>query len=393
MKETGLEAAGRTSALRMAVVTAHSGGGGAFSIEDDIRMVKSSLLYADSVTLFSYSAAMLEDFCAADLAGYERRMEYLAAHTDDVLRGLGLDPSVLQDSTLTGRQRKEIRRRARRINASMMEAVEHLLSIQELTPDLHDIGSVLESGHMKDLQQVMDLGLLTLAPDGFALDPTQDKASVYTEALGRLLKDRRLQPVLDERMSRRVLDAQSSGEPLTDDYTQARARRAAVGAGLIAQLPTFPEASMKDVIDARDQLREPLLSYRAEMKIAAETIKSDAFDYSNLEADIQDLFRDQVEPKLRDFQRELAKTKVVLDAANAMKTTVAAVVSGVGVEASLLLSDAQITLPDLATMGLGSAAAGGVITSGLGIAKARFDEITKRNQEPYFYLYKLSKQL
>ncbi|OZD69951.1 hypothetical protein CH272_02680 [Rhodococcus sp. 05-340-1] len=356
-------------------------------------MVKSSLLYADSVTLFSYSAAMLEDFRAADLAGYERRMEYLAAHTDDVLRGLGLDPSVLRGSTLTGAQRKEIRRRARRINPSMMEALEHLLSIQELTPDLHDIGSVLESGHMKDLQQAMDLGLLTLAPDGFALDPTQDSASVYTEALGRLLKDRRFQPVLDERMSRRVLNAESSSEPLTDGYTEARARRAAVGAGLIAQLPTFPKASMKDVLDAREQLREPLLSYRAEMKIAAETIKSDAFDYSNMEADIQDLFRDQVEPKLRDFQRELAKTKVVLDAATSMKTTVATVVSGVGAGSALLLSNAPIALSNLASMGAGSALAGGVITSGLSVAKARFDEITKRNQEPYFYLYKLVKRL
>ena len=150
------------------------------------------------------------------------------------------------------------------------------------------------------------------------------------------------------------------------DMAGTRWRRAAVGIGLVERLPTFPDAPMSEVIEARKELAEGRARYRTSAKSLADRLESSALD-ATLPSEIDELRYDEVRPSLEDLRRTASETRVAGETIKRLAT------EGYGLP-TILVTIAN--LPDLAAM-LPSAtalatAAGRVAAAGAGEAfKAR----------------------
>ena len=89
----------------------------------------------------------------------------------------------------------------------------------------------------------------------------------------------------------------------------SRAVRTHAGTRLVSHLPAFPDAKVADILEARDELSDPLSAYRAGMKAVEKSLNSQAFD-PELPSEIDELWRDEVDPTIRRLRVDLSKTRI-----------------------------------------------------------------------------------
>ena len=304
--------------LEIAIVTALKKDGGTFSLSADMRLVKSALLYADTVRLFSYGAVMLNSLeSAARSPDSTVLLEFLATCDDDVLRTLGLDPMATPERT-TSRENRERRRQARssRTRALLSDQMDRILEMFDSpTNGVVQLADVYRRSGAQELERAIDLGLLTLSSDGFALGREASNSSDgIGSTLDYLLKDPTIHLMFDPTMSARVRELVSNGRAIPARRTVVNASRAATGAGLIRRLPVFPDASLVDVLDMRVELNDPLAAYRLAVAEFSNKIESGPFG-DDIDAEIDELWEGEVSSRLRDLEVALSKTQLVIDAA------------------------------------------------------------------------------
>ncbi|MDQ6853709.1 MAG: hypothetical protein M3046_08450 [Actinomycetota bacterium] len=84
-----------------------------------------------------------------------------------------------------------------------------------------------------------------------------------------------------------------------------RARRAGAGTGLIAELPAFPNATVRDALDIRRELAPAVVKFRGAMgKLEGELADADPFDPSFSE-ELHLLWESAVAPELQDLEQRV----------------------------------------------------------------------------------------
>lgn len=94
-----------------------------------------------------------------------------------------------------------------------------------------------------------------------------------------------------------------------NELAQSRSLRAVTGAGLLERLPTFPDAPMSMVLEARDELTEGRSAYRRAVKDLTGKLISSAFD-ETLPSEIDELWNDTVRPELRAMKRTISASQI-----------------------------------------------------------------------------------
>ena len=136
-----------------------------------------------------------------------------------------------------------------------------------------------------------------------------------------------------------------------------RSKRAAVGAGFVSHLPTFPSAPMDHVLEARDELADSRADYRRCVRELSEKLVSSALDES-LDTDIAEYWHDALLPAMNNLRTGLQGTRLVRGTARRLIGDWAAALKSGG-------AGAAITVGLLAPHDLRSAA-----VSGAGVAAA-----------------------
>lgn len=167
------------------------------------------------------------------------------------------------------------------------------------------------------------------------------------------------------------------------------AGEAAVGSGLIARLPAFPEAPMDELLDLRNDLDDPLSRYRRSVAELAQRLRVGPFD-AELQADIDHLYRAAVDPALRDLREGFAEHGLVREIVRHLATDVRGVVSGT-VGAVVLLGAAS--LADLnAWLTFASTAAGATLPpTAQALVETRHSQQELRKYDLY-YLYEIERR-
>jgi hypothetical protein len=74
----------------------------------------------------------------------------------------------------------------------------------------------------------------------------------------------------------RTKTMRASGASIWMMYSRSRGRQAGAASGFLARLPTFPLASMDEIVDIRSELDRPLVRFRSEMVTVAQDLAVDA---------------------------------------------------------------------------------------------------------------------
>jgi len=166
--------------------------------------------------------------------------------------------------------------------------------------------------------------------------------------------------------------------------TMTRAGQAVTGAGMVQRLPAFPDTTVAAVLEARDQLHEPLRNYRAATVELSSRLAAGPFD-DDIQPELDDLWRNSVEPAVEKIRKDLAKTRLVRDA---LTDAVTDLTSWVATSAGTFLT---MGVADLAPIpGVITAAAG---TMAMTATKNRIAATDGARNEQLYYLYELDRKL
>lgn len=389
--------------LHVSIVTAPRWLGGAISLQHDAAIVKGALLYADSIHLYSYGAALLLGADSASRNSFDTFAEYLSTLPDEALTGLGFTPP--SGLSLTKAQRHRYRHWARRImggghNTDRLEVI--LAALEPMGTEWKRI----TSRHAIDIERLAEMGLLVHKADGFNLsgDEARDRDS-YAATLEGLLQDLDSRILFDPTMSDVVRRLSGAAEVSVPSQTAKHAREAAVGTQMIGRLPTFPMADLDDILDARATLAEPLANYRTAVMELAAKLPSNAWERASFDSELADAVRSEVLPELKKIRAELSQTRLVSNAVGNTGVQAQSIFGGLASYVTLQLGTLE-HLPD--AINEASTAMGGdsetlakavTTTAGALVAgamaaytetrSARAESRTKR----FYYLFELQQRL
>lgn len=348
------------------------------SLVNELRLLRSSLLYADHVNLIAPSAAWMRDFTPFKTVHPEDPWQSVAAMPPETLLRLGVTDVGF----------REFRRQMRRIGRKPADDPQRLEGEQLWKPSIvklkQQAAEVFDTKESDELDMVLEAGSVTLISDGTRFEEALDQqVDWFRERLMEALADPSSTVLLDE-ITSDFLNTSGRHSVGLPTVANDRSRRAAVGTGLVERLPVFPDAPMSHILEAREELAEGRSEYRESVRELSGKLQSSAMD-ATLTSEIDELWYDSVRPKLRKLQKSTIKTRLMhgtgvrlIDELHNLPTVLVAVV-GIGE-----LADA---LPDLATA---AAATTRVAVAG---AKEAFQAHSTVREHDLVYLLDVNKKL
>jgi hypothetical protein len=282
--------------VRIAITTAPSG----ISLASETRLLKPALLYADHVTLYSPTAALLVSTRSVGEMGEEGMIE--------ILRQVGplIDPNAVTGLDLY----RELQRKKRK-NREEMQA---LLQMRRLLRDsagewLEKVDELLEQAGAAEILPALEAGLVSIDPlvrEGDSGDDALFRA--YLDRLRELLGSGHAYPLLDDQTGDLVRASVNEGVWELGAVPRRRGKQATAASQLMERLPAFPEASIAEVLDIRERLRPPLVRFRAAMVEMERLIEVGAHE-SDFAAEVEDLYIEKVAPALQEMEEAIADDK------------------------------------------------------------------------------------
>jgi hypothetical protein len=378
------------ASLNVAIVTAPSSNGSGVSLVRDVELVKASALYADRIELVSVGAVMIAG--AAQLAGGGNRalLALMGSLDEDTLRRLGGGKSMPENW-------REILAPLSRPEAQQHPAVAELArGWQDALGDAQTglaqtVEKMLVDSGAEELLPAISTGLVSLSASGFTDDAAADTDEImenWLDLLRGLLVDKRTRLVLDDQVGSLAASLIREGHIEPHRLALRHAGEAAVGSGLVARLPAFPDAPLDEILDLRSDLAGPLGRYRAAVVGLTDRLHAGPFD-DDLPAEMDDLWRTDVQPALDDITEGMHQHGLLHEMARAARDDVKTLVAG---GAAL-----YVGFTGLASMTDWVAATAGITASAVGAAAkghadaAREQGALKRHD--LFFLYAVDRRL
>jgi hypothetical protein len=315
--------------MKLAVVTHPNSGRSGPSLATDVELVRASILYADEIELVSLGAVMIAGVVQFAASDESNLLSLMSSLDDETIRSLGggglpdnwreilpiataamqLDPSLLRrlpggDQIDQGffEHQRELRRGLDDAAGQLRTTAQNLL---------------VQSGG-DELLPALEAGIVKLSPSGFAEDGDTDATiKGWVKLLKTLLRDPTTRLLFDDQVGDLVRSLVGEGQVEPHRLTLKHAGEAAVGSGLIARLPTLPQAPVDELLDLRRDLEPPLARYRAAVSRLANQLVFRAFDPESA-AEIDDLWTREVAPALMEIEEGFAEHSLVREVARTL---------------------------------------------------------------------------
>lgn len=375
------------------------------TVAEDIRLVRSALLYADKVRLVSATAAALTGLSAfGSQRPINQMLHFMALMPDDFLaEHMDRDPADARRameamSSITMRSRRE-----RRLN-SKVRTTDQIIS-DSVPPET----GVAVQQHAKklwalyggpELDVALEHGVLEIDQEWFFDTTTNDIDQ--TKILEKLRNpDAHL---LVDFQIRKLAEAAVREGHLEMPRTQAsRLRKTKTGTTMLTHLPTFEDAPVEKILTARTETQDYLGRYRTTVAQLAEKLHAEPFS-SEISSEIDDLWHDSVLPQVLEIQEALAESSLGSALKNSVRNLPAASpkIVGAGLVASPFIHLGVSTLTDLVAI-IPTLATSSILAAGEALRNMQKDfdsayRATRDNKQHakrdgLFYLYSVNQAL
>jgi hypothetical protein len=251
--------------------------------------------------------------------------------------------------------------------------------------------NVLADSGADELIPAFDAGIVKLSQSGLADDGDPDRMiGRWVELLKDLLQDSKTRLLFDDEVGKLVRSLVNEGHVNPNSLSLKHASEAAVGSGLIARLPAFPQAPIDEVLHLRNDLDGSLTRYRRAVSNFSGKLEFRSFD-PEASAELDDLWTNEVLPALAEIREGFAEHGLVREIAKAIGADLK-IVSRTGTGAAVFIGLDNFTAvggllaATVATIGPAAQAAAQIA---LARDKARRD----LEQRELFYLYEVDRQL
>src|SRR6266508_1224796 len=360
----------RTADVHITIGAAPSG---ELSLENEIRLVKPALLYADHVTLYSPATSMLAMTAGLGELNEHQKLEFLRQVAPSI------SPSIVPDlvAVLDTYEALRAKRRRSREEILIVEKVRRQLDAAwvELRPKLDELLS--RSGVEQLLPAIeQDLLEIDLIVSGNEFD-FEWFLHEFVDRLLRSLLSPIVYPLFDDTSGALVRAHVAEGLIEPRPASDSRAKQVAAAARFMSRLPAFPQATVAEVLDVRKALSSPLVRFRAGITAISELLASRAFE-EGFEAEVEQAYIRHIAPSLQEIEEAVAANtflrQLLSKAVGDMKTIVTAV----------------LTLGITRVANLPALIAGGaaVVTATASAVLAKSEEVQRIRQEQFYFLYR-----
>lgn len=365
-------------------------------LRHDLEMVRSALLYADTVELLSPAAMMMGSVAALHESDTDGWLGLFDEFDDDTLTYLGVDrdPAEFRELLAGYRSLAALPRAQRRAllgkHGAEMQAARNDFQRQLASSDgiRSMLAQMLETAGAPELVEAVESGTLTLNWDFMPPEAdTDSQIAQYSDHLKGLLASPSTHLLLDERMAGIARGLIDEGHVIPPDLTLVRAARSQVGTGLVSHLPAFPHSTISSVLEARAELAAPLASYRGGVSRLAGRVRSGAFD-PGVGGEVADMWRDEVQPAIGNLRDDLSRTRLVREAAVSLGTDTKSIVTGGGLFFGV---QALTSLEEFTAAGIAAAPVVGQAVASAYKESAGRRELARRHE--FFYLLELDTRL
>ncbi len=366
--------------LTVSIVTMPRSTADGVSVRGDVELVKAALLYGDKVELISIGAGVIGSVAALAQGGTPSLLAMLTSLDDEVLTQIrggralpaGWRQIIPQLVGLSGKSVGE--------EFGIADAEEGLADISAQLSTMAE--ELVVSSGADELIPCVEDGTLTLSNAGLeALSDFDAFLPRWTELLQTRLRDRRTKLLFDAQAGDLVSSMLRDGHIEPAPSGIKRAGQAAVGAGLIARLPVFPNAPMDELLDLRRDLLDALVRYRGAVYRLARDVPTGGED---VEAFVDALWEGEVQPAVLEIRERMADHGLVREIARSASQDVKTVMTAASVYVGMSGPEIQNGLI-AATAAAGQATVSGLATSRRGRREVERNEL--------FYLYETNRRL
>jgi hypothetical protein len=315
------------------VVAAHPGG--SLTIAPELDLVKAALLYGDKVTLISPVTTMflrvegLKRFTPLQQIELMRRVAPILTSPDelsDFEQGLEQVENFLRKTARGGSGGERL------LRAGLLQKFEPIQ--RTLTDTVKEIGDSagidqLAVARAKGLVQIenadpgdaMDLLVACLfaaklAETGERADsPHTDRiVETFVEKLSRHLSSGREYLVFDETIANLTEAAIREGLFTPSKGPAGRSAQAMTASALMGRLPTFPSATVNEVVDIRTELAPSLTQFRSAMVTISKSFSSEPWE-TDFGDEVHDAWVESVLPAVEAIDASVRDNKSLLSLA------------------------------------------------------------------------------
>jgi hypothetical protein len=283
--------------------------------DNDLRMVKTALLYGDSATLLGLSSSVLLNLRLLADTPREKKYELLKTinsfeadeeATREIERWLDLYEKV--------RRKRHTRRGElsfRLFNKWLDRAWEDGKNLAK---------RLIDEGGGEGVVHAVDLGLLRIHEFESPLrrlfhdKERNDLLLEYIVAVSDLISNAQTYPLFDEDTSELITTGIREGLIPVSASAISRGKEIGLTADLLSRLPLFPNATVKEILDIRQELEIPLLRFRSGIIQFSQQMQNAAWD-EDFPFDAELVFRRDVTPAVLDIEEAVRSNRFLTELA------------------------------------------------------------------------------
>jgi hypothetical protein len=164
---------------------------------------------------------------------------------------------------------------------------------------------ILEKGSANELVRPIEQGLLRvelLMEEGDT--EVESMVERFTDKLGEVLNDQRSYPLFDDESGSLVDAGIAEGLFSVGAGAVSRGKQVAAASEFLSYVPAFPAASIDEILDIREKLRDPLVRFRGAMVEVASLIDASPFQ-DEFDERVVDVYREKVAPAIQEIRERV----------------------------------------------------------------------------------------
>jgi hypothetical protein len=349
------------------------------SLETELRLIKPALLYGDRVTLYSPATSLVVMAAAIGELSDDEKVDFLAQVVPEV------SPEQTEDALLVLNTFRELRRKRRRSR-------EQILLVERVRRQLNVVWDMMRErmDHMvamsgaDELVPAMETGLLDVdillkGEEDFSLEQILQE---FVDRLAKSLTSDVTYPLFDDQAGSLVEAHVAEGLIVPTKSADARGRQVGAAAAFMSRLPAFPGATVREVLDIRNELRDPLVRFRAAVMEVTQSLGARSYEGA-FAGEIEQIYVEKVGQALLEMGEAVQANRYLRELLGEATTNMKIILTGV-------LTFGLTRTSDMAPLIAGGAAAA---TAAVTAAWNTAAERRRIRQERFYLLYETQQLL
>jgi hypothetical protein len=290
---------------------------GQLTLENDVRLLKAGLLYADRVRLVSVGSSLTLRMLADAKSDPDRQLDFLERHFRE---NISRDDSEAAATMLEFIRLYRPLRRGRNLSKEQitlkLKYARELGAIWQRFQESWE-GFARKAG-IDEIQTARRSGLVDI--DGFAAGGVERGVALLPEAdelmseeyykeitaelfgmLSGAVSSGETHPMLDDKAGELVRLGVEAGAIAVSESGQGRGKHAGLASHLLRRLPLFDAASVDEILDIRRELDRPLVRFRGAVTEFSEGMRASGWD-PDFAGDAEEILVREVAPAVQEIE-------------------------------------------------------------------------------------------